>query len=139
MDASYFDARYKPHPGRTRVWKAIAEYLQEFVPASSRVADVGAGYCDFINQIGMMVAGAVKPQLAGPVGIVKITGEVAATVPDLGWWPILSLTAILGGRPQTPRRAARSRSHPLPRRASTRCAYSRTTATAAWPSRPRLR
>ena len=50
---------------------------------------------DFINQIGLMIAGAVKPQLAGPVGIVKITGEVAATVPDLGWWPILSLTAIL--------------------------------------------
>jgi len=43
MDASYFDARYKPHPGRARVWKAIAEYLQEFVPASSRVADIGAG------------------------------------------------------------------------------------------------
>ena len=38
---------------------------------------------------------AVKPQLAGPVGIVKITGEVAQSVPDLGWWPILSLTAIL--------------------------------------------
>jgi regulator of sigma E protease len=50
---------------------------------------------DFLNQIGLMIAGAVKPQLAGPVGIVKITGEVAATVPDLGWWPILSLTAIL--------------------------------------------
>ncbi len=49
----------------------------------------------FINQIGLMIAGTVKPQLAGPVGIVKITGEVAATVPDLGWWPILSLTAIL--------------------------------------------
>ncbi|HEV2582655.1 MAG TPA: M50 family metallopeptidase, partial [Ktedonobacteraceae bacterium] len=49
----------------------------------------------FIGQIQQMVAGAVKPQLAGPVGIVKITGEVAATVPDLGWWPILSLTAIL--------------------------------------------
>lgn len=50
---------------------------------------------DFINQIAMMIGGAIKPQLAGPVGIVKITGEVAATVPDLGWWPILSLTAIL--------------------------------------------
>ena len=50
---------------------------------------------DFINQIGLMIAGAIKPQLAGPVGIVKITGEVAASVPDLGWWPILSLTAIL--------------------------------------------
>jgi regulator of sigma E protease len=50
---------------------------------------------DFINQITQMIAGAVKPQLAGPVGIVKITGEVAASVPDLGWWPILSLTAVL--------------------------------------------
>ncbi len=50
---------------------------------------------DFVNQIAMMIGGAIKPQLAGPVGIVKITGEVAATVPDLGWWPILSLTAIL--------------------------------------------
>jgi len=50
---------------------------------------------DFINQIAQMIAGAIKPQLAGPVGIVKITGEVAASVPDLGWWPILSLTAIL--------------------------------------------
>lgn len=50
---------------------------------------------DFVNQISLMVAGTVKPQLAGPVGIVKITGEVASTVSDLGWWPILSLTAIL--------------------------------------------
>src|SRR6266516_3405599 len=50
---------------------------------------------DFINQIAQMIAGAIKPQLAGPVGIVKITGEVASTLPDLGWWPILSLTAIL--------------------------------------------
>jgi regulator of sigma E protease len=49
----------------------------------------------FINQIAQMIAGAIKPQVAGPVGIVKITGEVAASVPDLGWWPILSLTAIL--------------------------------------------
>lgn len=50
---------------------------------------------DFVNQVAMMIAGTVKPQVAGPVGIVKITGEVAATVPVLGWWPILSLTAIL--------------------------------------------
>ncbi|HLX41442.1 MAG TPA: site-2 protease family protein, partial [Ktedonobacteraceae bacterium] len=49
----------------------------------------------FIQGIIQMVTGQVKPQLAGPVGIVKITGEVAQSVPDLGWWPILSLTAIL--------------------------------------------
>ena len=42
---------------------------------------------DFINQIAQMIAGVVKLQLAGRVGIVKITGEVAASVSDLGWWP----------------------------------------------------
>ena len=42
-----------------------------------------------------MIRGALPVQVVGPVGIVKITGEVAASVPDLGWWPILSLTAIL--------------------------------------------
>lgn len=50
---------------------------------------------DFIATIGQMIVGATQPQVAGPVGIVKITGEVAQTIPDLGWWPILSLTAIL--------------------------------------------
>ena len=34
-------------------------------------------------------------QVAGPVGIVHITGEVASTVPQLGWFPILNLTAFL--------------------------------------------
>ncbi len=50
---------------------------------------------DFLGSIGQMVTGSVKPQLAGPVGIVKITGEVAQSVPSFGWWPILSLTAVL--------------------------------------------
>jgi len=50
---------------------------------------------EFIRQIGLMIAGAIHPQLAGPVGIVRITGEVAQSVPDYGWWPLLSLTAIL--------------------------------------------
>jgi len=50
---------------------------------------------EFVSQISQMATGKVKPQLAGPVGIVKITGQVAQSIPDLGWWPILSLTAIL--------------------------------------------
>jgi regulator of sigma E protease len=50
---------------------------------------------EFISQISLMATGKVKPQVAGPVGIVKITGQVAQSIPDLGWWPILSLTAIL--------------------------------------------
>lgn len=51
MDPSYFDSRYTPHPDRKRVWQAICEYLQKYVAPSSTVMDVGAGYCDFINQI----------------------------------------------------------------------------------------
>ena len=50
---------------------------------------------DFIGAIGQMITGAIHPQFAGPVGIVQITGEVAQSVPSLGWWPILSLTAVL--------------------------------------------
>lgn len=51
MNSSYFETRYAPHPARQRVWKAICEYLQKFIEPSSAVMDVGAGYCDFINQI----------------------------------------------------------------------------------------
>jgi regulator of sigma E protease len=49
----------------------------------------------FFNVIGGMVTGVTHPQIAGPVGIVHITGETAAQVPTFGWWPILNLTAIL--------------------------------------------
>jgi regulator of sigma E protease len=49
----------------------------------------------FISTIGQMISGQIPAQLTGPVGIVKFTGEVAQSVPTEGWWPILSLTAIL--------------------------------------------
>lgn len=50
---------------------------------------------DFLSGIGQMIIGAIHPQIAGPVGIVKITGQVAQSVPSIGWWPILNLTAVL--------------------------------------------
>lgn len=49
----------------------------------------------FITGIGQIITGAIKPQVIGPVGIVQITGQVAQSIPNMGWWPILSLTAIL--------------------------------------------
>ena len=49
----------------------------------------------FITAIGQMITGALPFQLTGPVGIVRITGDVAQTVPSEGWWPLLSLTAVL--------------------------------------------
>jgi regulator of sigma E protease len=50
---------------------------------------------DFLRAIGQMITGALPVQLAGPVGIVNITGQVAQSIPTEGWWPILSLTAVL--------------------------------------------
>jgi SAM-dependent methyltransferase len=48
----YYQTRYSFDEGRTRVWKAIAEYLQRFIKRDADcVLDLGAGYCDFINNI----------------------------------------------------------------------------------------
>jgi len=47
----YFEIRYKYDAGRQKVWKAICEYIQKDIPILSTVLDLGAGYCDFINQI----------------------------------------------------------------------------------------
>ena len=49
----------------------------------------------FIVSIGQMIVGEVQARLMGPVGIVQLTGQVAQSTPDLGWWPILNLTAML--------------------------------------------
>jgi len=50
---------------------------------------------EFIVAIGQMISGALPFQVTGPVGIVQITGQVAQSVPTEGWWPLLSLTAVL--------------------------------------------
>ena len=66
MEPNYFETRYVPHAGRAIVWKAICEYLQRFVAPTDTVIDIGAGYCDFINQISARVRYAidVNPEAA---------------------------------------------------------------------------
>lgn len=49
----------------------------------------------FVVAIVQMISGALPFQVTGPVGIVDITGQVAQSVPTEGWWPLLSLTAVL--------------------------------------------
>ncbi len=51
MPVSYFQTRYRVHPGRKIVWKAICNYLSRFFPADAVVLEIGSGYCDFINQV----------------------------------------------------------------------------------------
>ncbi len=49
--SDYFDTRYSFDKGRTKVWKAIAGYLQKYVPENGDVLELGCGYADFINSI----------------------------------------------------------------------------------------
>jgi regulator of sigma E protease len=49
----------------------------------------------FVSTLGQMVIGLIPFQVSGPVGIARITGDVAQSVPIAGWWPILNLTAML--------------------------------------------
>jgi len=51
MNKNYFQSRFTFDRGRKVVWKAICEYLQRFIDEKSTVLELGAGYCDFINQI----------------------------------------------------------------------------------------
>lgn len=51
MDSTYFNSRYTFVRSREKVWKAICEYLQVYIPEHATVLELGAGYCDFINQI----------------------------------------------------------------------------------------
>lgn len=50
--SNYYKTRYTYDSGRSKVWRAITEYLQRFIKADSdTVLDLGSGYCDFINNI----------------------------------------------------------------------------------------
>lgn len=49
--AGYHDAHLTPDPGRTVVWRAIARYLSSRIPRDAAVLELGAGYCDWINQV----------------------------------------------------------------------------------------
>jgi SAM-dependent methyltransferase len=49
---AYFKTRFGYDPRRDLVWKEVVRWLQhKFIAADSRVLDVGAGYCNFINHV----------------------------------------------------------------------------------------
>jgi len=48
----YFNTRFQYDPKRIQVWKEVTYYIQKkYIPADSKVMDLGAGYCDFINHV----------------------------------------------------------------------------------------
>ena len=51
MKDNYYASRYTWNKDRTTVWKEIVRFLAKFIPQQATVLDIGAGYCDFINNI----------------------------------------------------------------------------------------
>lgn len=47
----YYTTRFSKDDSRSKVWRAINEYLQRFIPNNSTVLDLGCGYGDFIKGI----------------------------------------------------------------------------------------
>jgi SAM-dependent methyltransferase len=48
---SYHAAHLVDDPRRATVWKAVAHHLAPNVPNDSHVLELGAGYCDWINNV----------------------------------------------------------------------------------------
>jgi SAM-dependent methyltransferase len=67
MNRDYFETRFHFDNDRKIVWKAISEYLQQFINENDTVLELGAGYCDFINQVkaGKKIATDLNPDVAG--------------------------------------------------------------------------
>jgi hypothetical protein len=52
MNEVYFKSRFKENKDREIVWKSISAWLNKnFIPANSVILDLGAGYCNFINNV----------------------------------------------------------------------------------------
>ena len=48
---AYHHAHLTPDPSRRIVWQAVSDYLARWIPADAAVIDIGAGYCDWINNV----------------------------------------------------------------------------------------
>lgn len=49
--SGYFETRLAPNPSRTATWRHICRYLERFVAADAAVLELGAGWCDFSNNM----------------------------------------------------------------------------------------
>ncbi|GEM_PF-362472 len=47
----YFKTRMSFEPRRDAIWKPVVRYLERYIPGESRILELGAGYCSFINEV----------------------------------------------------------------------------------------
>jgi SAM-dependent methyltransferase len=81
----YHAAHLIPDPARAAVWGVVADHLAAWIPPAAHVLEIGAGYCDWINNVraGRRLAVDVWPGVlphAGP----GVEGRVLDVATDLG-------------------------------------------------------
>ena len=64
--SGYHAAHLPEDPARAIVWRVVAEYLSAWIPRDAHVLEIGAGYCDWINNVvaARRVAVDVWPEIA---------------------------------------------------------------------------
>lgn len=85
---TYHTAHLTADPSRRIVWQAVAEHLASYVPPQSAVLEIGAGYCDWINQVraARRVAVDIWPELpacAAP-GVEAVVLDIARGLDAVG-------------------------------------------------------
>jgi SAM-dependent methyltransferase len=83
---TYHETRFTPHAARAQVWRHVVGYLAERWPElRGSVAELGAGYCDFINQLPARTRYAVDlwPELPRRVapGVTALVQDATAELP----------------------------------------------------------
>jgi SAM-dependent methyltransferase len=86
--SSYYKTRYTPDPGRTRVWRAIINYLEKYTGRScGAVIDIGCGYGDFINNVNAQERYAVDLNPEAASYLVEAVKFHSTRVTDLSCFP----------------------------------------------------
>jgi len=84
----YHTAHLPEDPARAVVWKAVAEHLAAWLPADARVLEIGAGYCDWINNVAgtKRVAVDIWPEVVrhAKKGVEALVLDVSRDLPTLG-------------------------------------------------------
>ena len=86
--SDYHTAHLTHDPARRVVWTAVARYLSSYIPPGGAVLELGAGYCDWINNVNAARRVAVDiwpgmPAFAAP-GVEAMVLDVSRGLESLG-------------------------------------------------------
>jgi hypothetical protein len=90
----YFETRLAENPHRDKVWRHICAYLQRWIAADAEVLELGAGRCDFANNVtaGRVVAMDIDKtvEASAVAGVTTVIGDCT----DLGGFEDASFDVV---------------------------------------------